>query len=239
MRHRRGSSSWWGRLLFVAIAVVLLAAMGYGLWVEFRPSPEPPPVDRSIIATDEPTPTTEVLPTPTAPASTEPSEPAEPTCSTAKSPLTPNQVRVGDDQFDVQALDQVEETRPDGTAVLTSPTPGEFNPHVFAWDRQSARPGSKVGNVLLTAHTYSDGSALGNRLYRELRPGDTLKLAGPSGMVCYRVTERTEVSIEDYPTSRVYDWDGPPQAVITVCSGLRLGPGDWTKRTIWFLEPLK
>lgn len=237
MRHRRIRSSWWGRLLAVCVVLVLLAMTGYGLWEEFRPSPEPP-IDRSIVATDGPTPTStvEVLPTPSASASTEPAKPA---CSTSETSFAPNQVRIGNDHFDVQALDQVEETRSDGTTVLTSPTPTEFNPHVFAWDRQSANAGSRAGNVLLTAHTYSDGSALGNRLYRELRPGDMLKLAGPNGTVCYRVTERTEVPIADYPTARVYDWDGSPQVVITVCSGLRLGPGDWAERTIWFLEPLK
>jgi hypothetical protein len=237
MRHRRIRSSWWGRLLSVCAVFVLLGLMAFGLWTEFRQSSESPSVDRSIVTTDEPTaPTVEVLPTPTMSAS---SEPAAPACSTALTSFVPTQVRLDDDPFDVQALDQVETKAPDGSPVLTSPNPTDFNPSVFAWDRQSAKPGSEVGNVLLTAHTYSDGSALGNRLYRDLRPGDTLKLVGANGVVCYRVTERTEVSIGDYPTARVYDWDGPPQAVVTVCSGLRLGPGDWTKRTIWFLEPMK
>ncbi len=36
---------------------------------------------------------------------------------------------------------------------------------VFAWDReQGIRPGDPAGNVLLNAHTWPDGTALGNRL---------------------------------------------------------------------------
>src|SRR3954447_16595364 len=36
---------------------------------------------------------------------------------------------------------------------------------LFAWDRaQGTRPGDPAGNVLLNAHTWPDGSALGNRL---------------------------------------------------------------------------
>lgn len=234
MRHRRIRSSWWGRLLTLLVALLMLGVIGYGVWLEFKPQ-SAPPVDRSIVATDEPStePTTVTLPSPTASAS------VEPACSTATVPFVPSQVRFGTERADVQALDQVEETTADGRTILTSPTPTEFNPRVFAWDKQSAKPGSDMGNVLLTAHTYSDGSALGNRLHKELRPGDQVTLAGPNGFVCYQVVERTEVTVDLYPTERVYDFDGPPRAVITVCSGLRLGPGDWTKRTLWFLEPMK
>ena len=43
---------------------------------------------------------------------------------------------------------------------------------VFAWDRQQGiRPGAARGNVLLNAHTWPDGSALGNRLLDGLRTG--------------------------------------------------------------------
>ena len=36
---------------------------------------------------------------------------------------------------------------------------------------------------------------------------------------------------------RYYDTDGPPQIAIVVCSGRRLGPGNWEKRTVWFASP--
>jgi hypothetical protein len=52
------------------------------------------------------------------------------------------------------------------------------------------------------------------------------------------VTERTEVPFAA-PGGRVYDTEGPPQAVIIVCSGVRTGPGHWTQRTLWFARPVE
>lgn len=234
MRHRRTRASrWWGLL----VILLALSVVGYGAWLEFRPHLTSPSLDSAVIATDEPTPTESVTMMPVPTISARPT-PDAPLCTTAQGSFVPSQVRMDEGRFDIQALDQVE-TVVDGRTILTSPDPLDANPRVFAWDRQSARPGSARGNVLLTAHTYPDGSALGNQLYADLQPGDTLQLAGPTGVACYQVRERQEVPIADYPLERVYDWDGSPQAIITVCSGLRLGPGDWTKRTLWFLEPVK
>src|SRR5690242_6438342 len=42
----------------------------------------------------------------------------------------------------------------------------------FAWDRQAPKPGSAYGNVRFNAHTYPDGSALGNRLLAHLKVGN-------------------------------------------------------------------
>ena len=108
---------------------------------------------------------------------------------------------------------------------------------VFAWDReQGIRPGDRRGNVLLNAHTWPDGSALGNRLLRSLDRGDRIRVQGSSSELCYRVTERVEVLAED-GLPRYYAKDGRPQLAIVVCSGRRLGPGVWEKRTIWFASP--
>jgi len=109
---------------------------------------------------------------------------------------------------------------------------------VFAWDEPGVKPGAKKGNVLLNTHTWPDGSAMGNRLLRDLQEGDRLVLTGSDSRICYEVTDRVEVSIENPPLDRVYDDDGPPQAVIIVCSGTRLGPGEWTHRTLWFASPV-
>ncbi|WP_207005986.1 class F sortase [Nocardioides aromaticivorans] len=108
----------------------------------------------------------------------------------------------------------------------------------FAWDLGGVEPGSPEGHVLLNTHTWPDGSAMGNRLLDGLQVGDALRLEGDDGaFACYRVGERVEVPVEEgYP-----GWaakDGPPQVVIVVCSGKRLGPGDWTHRTLWFAEPV-
>jgi hypothetical protein len=108
---------------------------------------------------------------------------------------------------------------------------------VFAWDReQGISPGDRRGNVLLNAHTWPDGSALGNQLLRSLDRGDRIRVRGASAELCYRVTERVEVLAED-GLPRYYAKDGRPQLAIVVCSGRRLGPGVWEKRTIWFASP--
>jgi len=108
---------------------------------------------------------------------------------------------------------------------------------VFAWDReQGIRPGDRRGNVLLNAHTWPDGSALGNRLLGSLDRGDRIRVRGANSQICYRVTERVEVLAAD-GLPRYYAKDGRPQLAIVVCSGRRLGPGVWEKRTIWFASP--
>lgn len=108
---------------------------------------------------------------------------------------------------------------------------------VFAWDReQGIRPGDRRGNVLLNAHTWPDGSALGNRLLEGLGRGDRILVRGAGSRLCYRVTERVEVLAED-GLPRYYATDGRPQLAIVVCSGRRLAPGVWEKRTVWFASP--
>ena len=61
-------------------------------------------------------------------------------------------------------------------------------------------------------------------------------LHGDGARLCYRVTERVEVPAER-GLPRYYATDGPPQVAIVVCSGRRLGPGEWENRTVWFAAP--
>lgn len=108
---------------------------------------------------------------------------------------------------------------------------------VFAWDsEQRVRPGDPRGHALLNAHTWPDGSALGNRLLDHLHRGDRVEVRGGGALLCYRVTERVEVP-GDRPMPRYYARTGPHQLAIVVCSGRRLGPGVWEKRTVWFARP--
>lgn len=108
---------------------------------------------------------------------------------------------------------------------------------LFAYDRaQGIRPGDPAGNVLLNAHTWPDGSALGNRLLARLHVGDRIVVHGEDARLCYRVTERVEVTAAQ-GLPRYYARTGPPQLAIVVCSGRRLGPGRWEKRTVWFAGP--
>jgi hypothetical protein len=109
----------------------------------------------------------------------------------------------------------------------------------FGWDKPAnIRPGSRRGNVKLNAHTYPDGSALGNRLLRQLHKGQRIVVSGPDGQrLCYDVTRRIEVS-GDRPYPPYFSTTGRPQLAILVCSGRRRGPGDWSQRTIWYASPV-
>ena len=98
------------------------------------------------------------------------------------------------------------------------------------------RPGDTKGNALLNAHTFPDGSALGNKLLDELDEGEQILVNGAKGYMCYQVTDRREVPAGAYKP--YYDKKGKPQIAIVVCSGKRLGPGIWTKRTLWFASPV-
>jgi hypothetical protein len=125
----------------------------------------------------------------------------------------------------------------DANGVPGTPPLSTYGKSVFAWDReQGIRPGDPEGNVLLNAHTWPDGSALGNRLLAALERGDRIVVHGAGAELCYRVTERVEVLADD-GLPRYYATDGPPQLAIVVCSGRRLGPGVWEKRTVWFASP--
>jgi len=108
-----------------------------------------------------------------------------------------------------------------------------------AWDRPPGiKPGSPKGNVLLNAHTWPDGSALGNKLLKRLDEGDRIILRGDDAILCYEVDERIEVlASKGFPA--YYDREGPPKVAFLVCSGKRLGPGEWTHRTIWFASPVE
>lgn len=112
--------------------------------------------------------------------------------------------------------------------------------HEFAWDKapEGISPGSAQGNTLLNAHTvpWTQAPALGNLMIRRLQRGDLIVVRGAKASQCYRVTKRVEVPAKD-PYPAYYDPSGPPQIAIIVCSGVRLGPGEWLSRTIWFASP--
>ncbi len=130
--------------------------------------------------------------------------------------------------------------------VLALPRDGNDVPSVpptsakrqVAWDRPPGiKPGSERGNVLMNAHTWPDGTALGNLLLDDLDEGDRIIVRGEGETLCYEVDREVEVRAADgFP--EYYDREGPPQLAFLVCSGQRLGPGNWTHRTIWFAKPV-
>lgn len=109
------------------------------------------------------------------------------------------------------------------------------------WDDASQKPGSSRGNTLLTAHTWPDfDPALGNELLAKLGTGAQIVLHGTNGQrACYRVMRIVTRLVANYPSGEVYRMDGVPGLAVTVCSGKRLGPGDWSGRTIWFARAVK
>ena len=108
---------------------------------------------------------------------------------------------------------------------------------MFAFDpEQGVRPGDAHGNVLLNAHTWPDGTGLGNQLLDGMHPGSRIVVTGGGHRLCYRVTSRVEV-VATRPQPAYFVKNGRPQLAIVVCSGQRLGPGEWTMRTIWYASP--
>jgi hypothetical protein len=133
----------------------------------------------------------------------------------------------------VPVLDVGRTNRVPNTPPLTS-----LGKRSFGWDRKGPAPGSHHGNVRFNAHTYPDGSALGNRMLARLKVGARIIVRGSGTGICYRVTKRISVKPRSY-AARVtyYRTTGKPRLAIVVCSGTRLGPGNWTRRTIWYAKP--
>ena len=177
----------------------------------------------------------EAAPAPPAPAPPAPAPLARAGCATTtSSAFRPARARI-----DVLGRDfRVVRVRRTAGGAIGAPPVTKAGKRMVGWDRY-VRPGSGTGSVILDAHTWPDGSALGNDLLRTLRPGHVFSLRAADGRtVCYRVRERRSYPVARVPRAKAFrDW-GPEQAVIVVCSGRRRGPGDWTRRTIWYARPL-
>jgi hypothetical protein len=202
-----------------AVGMALIVAAGVG-WLA-RPGDEGQPQ----VAARTPNPAGQTEPTPTMSPS--------PSCARVARAFRPRAVSVAGI---TKAASVIAPPR-DANGVPGVPPLTSRGKSVFAWDReQGIRPGDLAGNVLLNAHTWPDGSALGNRLLADLHRGDRIVVLGAKTRLCYRVIERLQVPAER-GMSRYYATKGPPHLAIVVCSGRRLGPGVWTKRTVWFAAP--
>lgn len=119
---------------------------------------------------------------------------------------------------------------------MGTPPISDTGKHQMAWYTGSSRPGSGKGGVATDAHSWPDGSALGNALYAHVFKGDTVVLsdAGNRHHTCYQVTNRQQYASNAVPMNRVVQGTGSGQILsMVVCSGTRLGPGDWSQRTVW------
>lgn len=109
---------------------------------------------------------------------------------------------------------------------------------MFAYDlKQGIEPGDPHGHVLLNAHVWPDGSAVGNRMLAKLHKGDRVVVYGKVLSLCYRVVKRVTV-LASVGLPGYYRKTGPPRLAFVTCSGKRLGPGRWTKRTVWYAAPM-
>jgi hypothetical protein len=177
-----------------------------------------------------------IPPLPIPPILTPPAPEPAPTkhCSTAHQPFVPSEMSIEHvaDGIRVLALRRV--NGHPGSPPLTN-----AGKRQMAFDLDSGiEPGSPEGNSVFNAHTWPDGSALGNRMLEQLQQGDRIVVHGDTGKLCYKVTDRVEVSEYD-KGKRYYATSGKPQVAIVVCSGRRVGPEHWTKRTIWYAAPVK
>ena len=109
---------------------------------------------------------------------------------------------------------------------------------LVGWDRM-VKPGSRRGTVVLDAHTWPDGSALGNAMLQRLKKGARIRLTNGTHAVCYRIVSRKSYPRDRIPVRKLFVQTGKPRVVIVVCSGKRLGPGNWLRRTVWIGEPIQ
>jgi len=209
------------RLIVAACVVALLVA---GLAILQVRTPEETPAATRATPTATPTPSPSPTPSPTP-------EPG-PCDDQASEPITPTQISFPGIASDAKVIALPR----DGRDVPSEPPVSQAGKALVAWDRPPGiKPGSAKGNVLLNAHRWPDGSALGDKLFSELKKGDRIILRGENGNVCYEVDKQVEV-LASRPYPAFYDREGPPQVAMIVCSGKRLGPGQWTHRTIWFAK---
>ena len=223
------------RIAAVTLAAVLAATAGVvvgaagsapvGATPAYAFAEQPPP--------ELPTTTPAPRPTPSATPTSTPTPRKRPACpTTVRRTFAPKLVSIPGVVRRAVVVTPPRVHRVPGAPPLTSA--GKWQ---VAWDRKwPIRPGARHGNVLMNAHVWPDGSALGNAMLAELRVGDRIVVRGLTSTLCYRVSGQIQVSPRQ-ALGRYYRTSGPPRLAIVVCSGRRLGPGVWEKRTIWFAAP--
>ncbi|HEX7717809.1 MAG TPA: class F sortase [Marmoricola sp.] len=208
-----------------AQVAALVAALIVLVWILLRPHPladagTPPPVRQSVTAGSVLDP--------------------KPCYRGATEPFTPKRITVPGIVRDAEVLALPR----DAANVPSAPPISDVGKTQFAWSiPPDPMPGDPKGNTLLNAHTWPDGTALGNKLLDGLQVGGRVILHGRAAdgtpqTLCYQVTKRDVIVASD-GSFEYYESEGPPQIAIIVCSPPRLGPGNWLHRTIWYASPLQ
>lgn len=153
--------------------------------------------------------------------------------STLNKPLTPRRITIPKITYRAKVVMPPREAgRVPGDPPLT-----DAGKEMFAFDKYTGiYPGSTFGVVRMNAHVWPDGSAVGNRMLKKMKIGKRIVVLGKTKKICYRVVDKVVVDA-DKTLLRYYRLDGPPRLGIVVCSGKRTGPGQWSKRTVWFAKP--
>jgi hypothetical protein len=212
------------------VAVLVAVLIGF-LWFLLRPQPQP-------VAAPEPT--APATPAQQAVASGSVLKPKPNPClQPATTPFRPSRITVPGVTRDATVLALPR----DHANVPQAPPISSVGKTQFAWSLPpDPMPGDPKGNVLLNAHTWPDGTALGNKLLDHLQVGGRIIVHGRSATgkqqtLCYRVTKR-DVIVASNGSFEYYERNGPPQLALIVCSPPRLGPGNWLHRTIWYAAPV-
>jgi hypothetical protein len=154
--------------------------------------------------------------------------PADAGCTTPKTTFKPTKAAIPG-VVGVRTVITVRRTR---SGAIGTPPISTRGKKVFGRDAET-RAGDRHHTVIMDAHTWPDGSALGNALLKRLHSGAAIRLTrGKGHLACYRVTKRTSYPRSKLPMARIYSGEG--RLAIIVCSGKRISAGNWTRRTVWF-----
>ncbi len=158
------------------------------------------------VLSDGDEPAREVALDPAAPSTTATTAPSATPKPFDKPPRTPVACRAGSGAFTPTSISVAGVTTGSPVVAVPRDSNGVFGvPPLTTAGREPVRLGrargppcgSPAGVVLLDAHTWPDGSALGNRLLDGLQTGGRLVVRGASGeTVCYDVARREQVTAE-------------------------------------------
>lgn len=228
------------RVRYAILAAITFLLVGFVFYSSLPRTP-------AALPAASPTPAVSSTPTATATRSTSsspspsPSLSGAPACTTAESGFVPTRYTIASMGVDepVVALGE------DETGAIAAPPKNE--PRMASWWKNGPQPGDAQGRAVLSIHTYRNGGALGNELFRPdgttpLQPGDVITLHDDAGnTACYEFSHFVEIIAKDYdPSSDVMiDFEGEPSLVIIVCSAFEPETEIWHNRVLFYATEIR